>query len=606
MSAQLLTLNAIRLTFGGDPLFEDASMLIGAQARIAVVGRNGSGKSTLLKVAAGIIDADAGERFIDPKCALAYLPQEPDFTGFDTFGEYIDAGRPPTAHDGVSQRLIADLAINADADPANASGGEARRAAIARAFASEPDILLMDEPTNHLDIAAIDWLEKALKRTRAAVLLISHDRCLLEAVTTQTLWVDRGRTYQVDKGFADFETWRDAFLEKEAADAHKLDRKIAAEEDWVRYGVTARRKRNVRRMAELGALREKRRTARGLTGSVNFSVNIAQTSSSRVIKAKNLSKSFGDAAIVRDFSLEIVRGDRVAFVGANGAGKTTLLRLLTGSLVPDSGEVKIGDSLQIVTLDQQRASLDPSSRVADAITDGRGDWVDINGEKKHVAGYLKDFLFAPEQFRSPVSALSGGERGRLALAAALAKPSNLLLLDEPTNDLDMETLDLLEEVIADYPGTLLLVSHDRSFIDRIATSVVVPTPEAPGRWQEYVGGYSDMLRQRANAPANAKLPPTHQNEPPEKTTKPVRSGKAPRNKLTYKEKYALEKLPEKIDALQNKILTLNEKLANPKLFEADAATFNASAKELTDAEAALAAAEEEWLLLEIKREELDS
>lgn len=603
MPSHLLSLTDVSLTFGGQPLLASADLMVAPRARIAVVGRNGSGKSTLLKIAAGQIEPDSGERYLDPKAAAIYLEQEPDLYDWRTLGDYIDAGLPPTVDAGVVGRLVAAFGIDMAAGAASASGGEARKAAIIRAFAAGPDLILLDEPTNHLDISAVTTLERLITSSTAAIVIISHDRRLLEAATTETLWVDRGQTRQIDKGFREFEAWRDAFLEKEAADAHKLDRKIAMEEDWVRYGVTARRKRNVRRMAELAALRKTKREARKVQGGVAFSVASAGSSSARVIRVRNLSKSYGDRCIVRDLSMDVMRGDRIAIVGPNGAGKTTLLRLLTGDLAGDAGEAVRAENLQMVTLDQNRASLDPNATLADAITDGRGDWISFGETKKHAAAYLKDFLFAPEQFRSPVSALSGGERGRLALAAALAKPSNLLILDEPTNDLDLETLDLLEETLAEYPGTLLLVSHDRSFIDRVATSVVTLAPEGPeGVWCEYVGGYSDVLDQTAKG-ASAGTP-TEKDRAHQNTDKaPARANREA--KLSYKEKYALETLPDRIAELETEISGLKAALADPALFEKDASAFNKKASDLGKAEAALTAAEEEWLALELKREELE-
>ncbi len=578
--------------------------MIAPRARIAVVGRNGSGKSTLLKIAAGAIDPDAGDRYVDPGAAAVYLEQDPDLSPWETLGAFIEAGLPPTAPPAIGGRLIAELGIDPKTPTRAASGGEARKAAIVRAFAAEPDLVFLDEPTNHLDIAAIQTLESLIATTPAAVVLISHDRQLLEAATTETLWVDRGRTHQVSSGFGAFEAWRDAYLEKEAADAHKLDRKIAMEEDWVRYGVTARRKRNVRRMAELEALRTRKREARKPQGGVSFSVAEASPSSSRVIRVTNISKSFDGRAIVKEFSIDIMRGDRIAIVGPNGVGKTTLLQLVTGQIEADSGEGRRADNLQMVTLDQNRASLDPNARVADAITDGRGDWVTFGDAKKHVASYLKDFLFAPEQHRAPVSTLSGGERGRLALAAALAKPSNLLVLDEPTNDLDLETLDLLEETLSSYDGTLLLVSHDRSFIDRVATSVICPAPEGPpGAWREYVGGYADMLAQTGGAPPAAEKKAPRRDKAPAKSASPERTAR--NAKLSYKEKYALETLPRRIAELEARISDLNAALADPRLYERDPEQFNKTANALETAKSNLAAAEEEWLDLEMKREDLE-
>lgn len=603
MVPPLLTLENIRLTFGGEPLFAGASLAIEPRARTALVGRNGSGKSTLLKLAAGLLEADDGERFVDPGASIAYLPQEPDLAAFKTVAAYIEAGSPAAGPSGDLSRLYAEFGLDPAAPCATLSGGEARRAALIRLFAADPDVMLLDEPTNHLDLPAIEALEERLSASRAAIVLISHDRRFLENISRRTVWIDRGTTRVLTRGFKEFEAWRDKVLEEEETEAHKLDRKIVAEEHWVRYGVTARRKRNVRRMRELAELRQRRRDRKKPTGTVSFAVNQASPSGKRVIVAEKISKSFGEKTIVKDFSIELARSDRVGIVGPNGAGKTTLLRLLTGTLQPDEGAAMIGAGVEMITLDQRRASLRPDDRVADAITDGRGDWVTIGEEKRHVATYLKDFLFRPEQWRTPVSALSGGERGRLALAAALAKPSNLLVLDEPTNDLDLETLDLLEELVADYPGTLLIVSHDRSFLDRTVTSIITTDPSGrPGAWIEYAGGYDDMIAQRGSAPgAMAKTAA----KAPVSAPKTIDPTPAANTKLSYKEKFALEQLPIRIEALSREIAALKSALDDQSLFARDAKAFNEKAERLEQAGAELAAAEEEWLALELKREALD-
>lgn len=605
MAPPLLTLDAIRLSFGGEPLLAGANLVVEPMARIALVGRNGSGKSTLLKIAAGMIDADSGERFVDPAASISYLPQEPDFSGYATVAAYVEAGLPPTGAPADLSKIFAELNVDPDAQCANLSGGEARRAALARIFAAGPDVLLLDEPTNHLDLPAIEALEARLKSSRAALVLISHDRRFLENITTRTVWIDRGQTRFLDRGFKEFEAWRDKVLEEEETASHKLDRKIVAEEHWVRYGVTARRKRNVRRMRELADLRKQRRERKRPIGAVAFAVNEAGASGKRVIVADNISKSFGEKTVVKDFSIEIARGDRIGIVGPNGAGKTTLLKMLTGELAPDSGRVTLGTGLAMISLDQRRQSLKPDDRVADAITDGRGDWVSVGEEKKHVATYLKDFLFKPEQWRTPVSALSGGERGRLALAAALVKPSNILVLDEPTNDLDLETLDLLEELVADYRGTLLIVSHDRSFLDRTVTSIITTGPsEKPGEWIEYAGGYDDMLAQRGSAPG-ATISSQKSEAKASRDATPA-AAPAGKSKLSFKEKFALERLPSRMDALAKEISELKIALADQSLFARNAQAFNEKAARLTKAESELAAAEEEWLQLEMKREEIES
>ncbi|MCR4283300.1 MAG: ATP-binding cassette domain-containing protein, partial [Bauldia sp.] len=474
MAPPLLLLADIRLTFGGTPLLQSVELSVGAGERLCLVGRNGSGKSTLLKIAAGEIEADSGTRFLQPSVTVRYLPQVPDLTGFATTLAFVEAGMAEGDDAHRARYLLETLGLTGNEAPARLSGGEERRAALARVLAPEPDILLLDEPTNHLDVAAIEGLEAALKEMRSAIVTISHDRRFLENLSNATVWLDRGETRRLDKGFAAFEAWRDRVLEEEERDRHKLDRKIVVEEHWLRYGVSARRKRNQKRLGDLRALRADRRTARANRpeGDVSLTVQDARLSGKLVIEAKAIAKSYGDRQIVRDFSIRLERGDRIGIVGPNGAGKTTLINLLTGTLAPDSGTIRLGANLELASLDQSRESLDPEATVADVLTGGRGDAVIIGGESRHVVGYMKDFLFRAEQARTPVKALSGGERGRLMLARALAKPSNLLVLDEPTNDLDLETLDLLQEMLAAFSGTLLLVSHDRDFLDRVVTSVV--------------------------------------------------------------------------------------------------------------------------------------
>jgi len=494
MAPPLLTLQDIHLTFGGTPLLEGAELAIGERERVCLVGRNGSGKSTLLKIAADTVEADRGTRFAQPGATIRYLAQEPDLTGFATTLAYVEAGLAPGDDPHRARYLLGQLGLTGDEEPARLSGGEARRAALARVLAPAPDILLLDEPTNHLDLPAIEWLESELASSRSALVLISHDRRFLEKLSRATVWLDRGTTRRIERGFAAFEEWRDQVLEEEEREQHKLGRKIVAEEHWMRYGVTARRKRNMRRVGLLAAMRKDFREHRGAVGTVKIQVTEAELSGKLVAEAERVSKSYGDTPIVRDFSIRIQRGDRIGLVGPNGAGKTTLLKMLTGELAPDAGKITLGVNLQMAALDQGRETLDPDTSVRDTLTGGRGDSVFVGGQTRHVVGYMRDFLFAPEQAGTAVSALSGGERGRLTLARALAKPSNLLVLDEPTNDLDLETLDLLEEMIDDYPGTVLLVSHDRDFLDRTVSAVIVS--EGGGRWNAYAGGYTDMVAQR--------------------------------------------------------------------------------------------------------------
>lgn len=607
MSGHLLSLCDIKLTFGGAPLLDGARLDIAPGARLALVGRNGAGKSTLLKIAAGAVIPDQGERFTHPAATLRYLPQEPTFEGFATAQDYILSGADAATAGGRMKQLTQTF----DIDPATAlnacSGGEARRIAIAAALIADPDILLLDEPTNHLDLPGIARLEELLADSKSAMVIISHDRRFLEKLTTQTVWIDRGQTRHLNRGFKDFESWRDKCLEEDEAAHHKLGRKIAAEEDWLRYGVTARRKRNMRRLGELHALRKQLRESRPQQNVVTFSISSGRRAGKRIIVADSISKAYGETVIVKDFSTEIVSGEKIGIVGPNGAGKTTLVNMLTGRAAPDSGAVQLGANMQLVTLDQRRASLKPEMRLADAIADQRGDWVTINGEKRHVATYLQDFLFAPEQWRAPVASLSGGERGRLALAAALAHPSNILALDEPTNDLDLETLDLLEEMLAAYEGTVLLISHDRSFLDRIVTSIITTDPEAPGAWRRYPGGYDDMIAQRGRAPGMASNKADRQNRKTPQKPQIARDQNVATKaaKLSYKEKYALETLPSIIAAREKEIGELKAALADPGFYDRDAAGFNEAAATLARAEQALKDAEEEWLELELKREALD-
>src|SRR5271154_7076347 len=542
--APQLQLRDIRLTLGGAPLLDGAELTISPGDRIALVGRNGSGKSTLLRIAAGETAADGGTRFAQPNARLLSLPQEPDLTGYATTLDFVLAGLDDDDGAYRARAYMEDLGVHPEADPAKLSGGEARRAALARVLAAEPDILLLDEPTNHLDLVAIEWLESELQDSRAAFVLISHDKRLLADLTKATVWLDRGATRRLEQGFAAFEAWRDQKLEEEESERHKLDRRIVAEEHWMRYGVTARRKRNMRRVGELAALRSERREARRDQGGATMIAQEGKTSGALVIEAEKISKSYDDVPIVKDVSLRLMRGDRLGIIGPNGAGKTTLINLLTGQLEPDSGVVRLGSQVAMATLDQRRASLSPTTTLIDALTGGGSDYVAVNNERKHVVGYMKDFLFAPEQARTPIGKLSGGERGRLMLARALAHPSNLLVLDEPTNDLDIETLDLLQELLADYPGTILLVSHDRDFLDRVVTSVIVS--EGGGRWLEYAGGYSDMVAQRGFGVSGSVAVVAKK---PEKSLPRDAERASAKRKLSFNEKRALETLPARIESL---------------------------------------------------------
>ncbi len=614
MAIPLLTLTGIRLRLGREPLLDGADLDVVEGDRICLVGRNGSGKSTLLKIAAGLVEPDAGSRFLHPGATLRYLPQETDLSGYDSTLAYVEAGLGPLQDAHQARFLLGELGLTGEESPSRLSGGEARRAALARALAAAPDILLLDEPTNHLDIAALEWLEAYLAGMRTAFMLISHDRRFLEVLSHATVWLDRGIARRIDRGFEAFEAWRDGILEQEESERHKLDRKIVREDQWMHGGVTARRKRNMRRVRELDALRRARREQRKATGNVRLEAAEGAVSGRLVVEATGVAKSYDGKPIVADLSIRILRGDRLAVVGPNGIGKTTLVKLLTGVMPPDSGTIRLGTNLEMATIDQGREALQPDWTLAQALTGGRGDTVTINGESRHVVSYMKDFLFSADQARSPVKVLSGGERARLLLARCLAQPSNLLVLDEPTNDLDMETLDLLQEMLAGYPGTVILVSHDRDFLDRIATSVIVS--DGAGRWTEYAGGYTDMLAQRKGSPVRpqAATDPAARRTPapnrpasdatgpaPARAAEPARS-----RKLSFKDKHALEALPATIARLEAELSHLKARLAEPDLYARDRALFDRTTADLAQAESALQAAEEEWLRIEMIREEIES
>ncbi len=598
----LIQLKDIALTFGGTPLLSGAELSVSAGERVCLVGRNGSGKSTLLKIAAGLVDPDSGTRFVQPGASIRWLPQEPDFGDAPTTLAYVEGKLGPDNDPYQAQYTLEQLGLSGQENPSQLSGGEARRAALASVLAPQPDILLLDEPTNHLDLAVIEWLERELDSRRAALLMISHDRRFLATLSRSTVWLDRGQTRRIERGFSSFEAWRDEVLAEEERDQHKLDRKIVAEEHWLRYGVSARRKRNVKRLGNLHALREARRTYRGALGSAKLEAAEADNSGKLVIEARNAGKSYEGRPIVAGFSTRIQRGDRVGIVGPNGSGKTTLANLLLGTLAPDSGSVRLGANLAIAALDQHRDSLDPDVTLAEALTGGRGDHVQVGEQTRHVIGYMKDFLFQPEQARTPLSRLSGGERGRLMLAKALARSSNVLLLDEPTNDLDLETLDVLEEMLSDYAGTILLISHDRDFLDRLVNAVIVP--EGAGRWIEYAGGYSDMLAQRgvdlSRDAVNDELKVAKSAPKPT----PRRAAPERKRRLSFNEKHALETLPATMAALQSKIKALHRRLGEPELYTRDRKAFDEASAALAAAHAELAAAEEKWLELEILREEI--
>jgi ABC transport system ATP-binding/permease protein len=604
MAPPLIQLKDIALTFGGTPLLTGAELSVSTGERVCLIGRNGSGKSTLLKIVAGLVEADRGSRFVQPGATIRYLPQEPDFTGSATTLAYVEAGLNPGDDHYQAQYLLEQLGLTGSEDPTNLSGGEARRAALARVLAPSPDILLLDEPTNHLDLTTIEWLEGELASRRSALVMISHDRRFLTNLSRATVWLDRGQTRRIEKGFDAFEAWRDDVLAEEERDQHKLDRKIVAEEHWLRYGVSGRRKRNVKRLGNLHALRDQRRNYRGAAGKASLAAAEADTSGKLVIEAKRIGKSFGERKIVDDFSIRVTRGDRLGIVGPNGAGKTTLINILTGADAPDSGSVRLGANLEMATLDQHRESLDPKTTLSDALTGGRGDSIMVGGKPKHVIGYMKDFLFSQEQARTPLEVLSGGERGRLMLARALAKPSNLLVLDEPTNDLDLETLDVLEEMLGDYDGTVILISHDRDFLDRVVTSVIAP--EGNGKWVEYAGGYSDMLAQRGSDLQEKAVKAVAADEL--KPAKAAAASPAPaaKRRLSFNEKHELETLPKTMSKLHEEIVKQQKLLDDPQLYTKDRTAFDAASAAIAKAQSELEAAEEKWLELEMRREEIES
>jgi ATP-binding cassette subfamily F protein uup len=584
-------------------------LIVSEGDRLCLVGRNGSGKSTLLKIAAGLIAPDVGNRDLRQGTSIRYLPQEPDLAGYATTLTYVEAGLGAGDSPHRAQYLLNHLGLNGQEHPETLSGGEIRRCALARALAPNPDILLLDEPTNHLDLPLIEWLETELGKLRSAIVMISHDRRFLSNLSDATVWLDRGRTRRLDQGFGAFEVWRDDVLEQEEQARHKLDRKIVAELDWLRYGVSGRRKRNQRRLSALHDLRRQRREEQRPSGVAKMTLTDADMTGKLVIEAKDVGKSFDARKIVSGFSIRILRGDRVGVVGANGTGKTTLLNLLTGTLPADSGSIRRADGLAMVTMDQNRKSLDPATPLREALAGGNSDHVTVGGETRHVMGYMKDFLFTPEQARTPVGVLSGGERARLLLARTLAQPSTLLVLDEPTNDLDLETLDLLQEMIGDYAGTVILVSHDRDFLDRTVDTMIVS--EGNGKWQVYAGGYSDMVVQRGQG-VGAREAVFHKERRPRTDTPATpevsRKRKLSYNKrkLSYKEQHALQTLPDRIAQLESDIAKLKAELAAPDLFTRDAARFKKAATELEASEKSLAEAEDAWLAAEIARESLES
>ena len=601
--APLLQLSDISLTFGGDPVFQDLNVIAQQGDRVALVGRNGSGKSTLMKVMAGIVEADSGERIVSPGFSVGYMEQDPDMSGFATLGDFAGSGLEPSEFYKV-EMVAENLKFDPSLDVNVASGGERRRAALAKLIAEAPDLMLLDEPTNHLDIEAIAWLENELKTTRKAYILISHDRAFLRALTRATLWIDRGKTLRNEQGFSEFEAWRDKVWEDEDVQRHKLNRKIKSEARWAVEGISARRKRNQGRVRALQDLRAERSAMIKRQGTAAMALAAGPKSGRKVIEAERISKSYDGTQIVKDFSIRVLRGDRVAFVGPNGVGKTTLLKLLMGQEKPDSGTVQSGTNLVPAVFDQTRSQLDPNATLWESLTSdpgmgvsGKADQVLVRGQPKHVVGYLKEFLFDDAQARAPVRSLSGGEKARLLLAKLMARESNLLVLDEPTNDLDVETLDLLQELLDDYDGTVLLVSHDRDFLDRVATTTIAM--EGNAKATVYAGGWSDYQAQKAetvqaDAKAVEKQAAKKKESVKQETKKPVG--------LTFTEKHRLEALPAEMERLEAEIAKLEELLSDPELFTREPVKFKKATEALAERQAKLANSEEEWLTLEEKAE----
>ncbi|WP_372573140.1 ABC-F family ATP-binding cassette domain-containing protein [Ruegeria jejuensis] len=595
----LLQMSGISLTFGGDPVFSGLDLVVQPGDRVALVGRNGSGKSTLMKVMAGLVEADAGDITIPPGKSVGYMEQDPDMAGFATLGDYASSGLEPGELYKV-ERAGEGLKFDPDRPVDTASGGERRRAALAKLMAEAPDLMLLDEPTNHLDIQAIGWLERELSGTRAGFVLISHDRAFLRALTRATLWIDRGMVRRQEKGFDVFEAWRDKVWEEEDSARHKMNRLIKSESRWAVEGISARRTRNQGRVRALQALRAERSAQIRRQGAAAMALEAGPKSGRKVIEAQGIAKSFDGQTILRDFDLLVQRGDRVAFVGPNGVGKTTLLKMLLGQVTPDAGQIKQGTNLEVAVFDQARAQLDPDMTLWDSLTgdpsmrvSGKADQVMVRGTPKHVVGYLKEFLFDDRQARAPVRSLSGGEKARLLLARLMAQSSNVLVLDEPTNDLDVETLDLLQELLDDYDGTVLLVSHDRDFLDRIATTTIAM--EGDGRATAYAGGWSDYQAQR--------VPDTRPTSDAAKSAKPKpKATPKPKTGLSFAEKHRLENLPAEIERLEAEIGKLEELLADPALYTSEPVKFQKATQALVERQEKLSAAEEEWLLLEERAE----
>jgi ABC transport system ATP-binding/permease protein len=597
MKPPVLALKDVRLADGPKMLFDGVDLGLEPRSRACLVGRNGAGKSTLLKILAGQIVADEGERTVTPGTRISYVPQEPEIVGATLLDHATGGGAQPYE----AEAALAIFGIDPQKSTQGLSGGEIRRVALARALAEDPDVLLLDEPTNHLDILAIETLEGALAQSRAAMLIISHDRAFLERTTGRCFWLEHRKVRRLDKGFAAFDEWVEKILAQEAEEGRRLEKQLEKEEYWLRRGVTARRARNEGRRRALLALRETKKQRMGeQRGEMSMAIASSGLSGQRVVEVKKISKGFGERTLLKEFSTRILRGDRVAIVGPNGAGKSTLVKLLLGEVGPDAGEVKLGVNLEIAYIDQARADLKPDMLLRDVLTPLGGDQVMVRGQPKHVAAYAKEFLFTDAQIRQPVKSLSGGERNRLLLARALATPANLMVLDEPTNDLDMDTLDLLEDILADYEGTLILVSHDRDFVDRLATSTIAL--DGAGRAVETPGGWQDFVRQNPGYFAPVATPPGRV----EKAAAPAPKAAARATKLSYKDQRRLQELEGLVASLPARIAALEAELADPALYGRDPARFAKVNVELEAERKRLEGAEEEWLALEELRESLEA
>ena len=605
----IVALRNARLALGERILFDGADVTVAKGERICLAGRNGSGKSTLLKCLAGQIDLDSGERFVQPGAKIAYLPQDPPLPKGITIRNHVLGGSSIHPGEHPAEYLVESMLLHLSLDGRRLtdalSGGESRRVALARAMVSEPDVLLLDEPTNHLDLPTIEWLEEELESFKGGILLISHDRTFLSRLSNRTYWIDRGDVRRNSEGFAAFADWADKVLADEEAARRRIDKQIAEETRWLREGLTARRKRNMGRVRTLLGMRRERAERTKRTGLVSLSVGDAESGGQLVIEANHISKSYtlpgGDRKVIaQDFSAIIKRGDRIGLVGANGAGKTTLLKMLIDQEKPDKGRVRVGFGVEAVYFDQYRETLDGDATLWSTLCSGGGDTVFVHGKPKHVVSYLRDFLFEERQARTQVKTLSGGERNRLLLAKLFAAPHNLLVLDEPTNDLDIETLDLLQEVLAEYEGTIILVSHDRDFLDRVVTSIIAV--EGNGKIEEFVGGFSDYAAFRKAETKAAAAPKKRASRP---TAPTAEKPSQPKAKLSYKDQRALDTLPDVIDTLGAEIETLGNELANPDLFIRDPKRFKAASARLEAAQAELDEAENRWLQLEELRESIE-